>query len=160
MYYLIDGHNLIPKLPGLALAQMDDEQALIERLQAFCRAGRHQLEVFFDNAPPGQAGQQNFGRVQAHFVRQGRTADDAIRARLQQAGRQARNWAVVSSDRQVQAAARQAGARVLGAEQFASLLSGNQQPGAAASLDEDPDLKLGPDEIEGWLDVFKPRKKP
>ena len=35
MSYLIDGHNLIPKIPGLTLRQMDDENELIEILQRF-----------------------------------------------------------------------------------------------------------------------------
>ena len=36
MPYLIDGHNLIPKL-GLRLESLDDEMELIAILQEFCR---------------------------------------------------------------------------------------------------------------------------
>ena len=43
MPYLIDGHNLIPKL-GLRLDSLDDEEQLIPRLQEFCRLRRAQVE--------------------------------------------------------------------------------------------------------------------
>ena len=44
MPYLIDGHNLIPKL-GLRLDSMDDEMELIAILQEFCRVERRQVDV-------------------------------------------------------------------------------------------------------------------
>jgi uncharacterized protein len=106
MPYIIDGHNLIPKLPGLELSDIDDESRLIELLQEFCRRQRKRVEVYFDNAPPVERRAQSFGAVTARFVRQGTTADAAIRARLARLGRSARNWTVVSSDQEVQAAAR------------------------------------------------------
>src|SRR5215470_4210350 len=105
MPYLIDGHNLIPRL-GLRLDSVDDEMELISVLQEFCRLERRQVEVFFDGAPTSQAGTRKQGAVTAYFIRQGTTADDAIRDRLKKLGRSARNWTVVSSDRQVQANAR------------------------------------------------------
>ena len=102
MPFLIDGHNLIPKIPGLNLQALDDEEQLIKLLQEYCRRQRKQVEVFFDNAPPGGVRARNFGLVIARFVRQGSTADQAIRERLTRLGRLARNWTVVSSDLAVQ----------------------------------------------------------
>ena len=67
MPYLIDGHNLIPKL-GLRLDSIDDEMELIAILQGFCRVERKQVEVFFDGAPAPQAGTRKLGAVSAHFV--------------------------------------------------------------------------------------------
>jgi uncharacterized protein len=116
MPYLIDGHNLIPKVAGLSLKAMDDEIQLIELLQEFCRIRGKQVEVYFDNSPPGQPQSRLFGPVTARFIREGRTADDAIAARLKRLGRSARNWTVVSSDRAVQAGAREAQAQVLSSE--------------------------------------------
>ena len=55
MPYLIDGHNLIPKL-GLRLDSIDDESELIAILQEFSRRERRQVEVFFDGAPAARAG--------------------------------------------------------------------------------------------------------
>ncbi len=119
MRYLVDGHNLIPNLPGLALELLDDEVELVQRLQAFCSQGAHHVDVYFDNAPAGQAGTHRYGRVTAHFVRTGGTADAAIARRLIGLGRSARQWCVVSSDRSVQAAARAAQAEVLTSQVFA-----------------------------------------
>ncbi len=38
--YIIDGHNLIPKLPGRSLRELDDEMALVGLLQTFGRLRR------------------------------------------------------------------------------------------------------------------------
>ena len=152
MPYLIDGHNLIPKVPGLSLRDMDDEIALIEHLQAFCRRTGKDVEVYFDNAPPGGMRVRHFGRVEAHFVRSGKTADDAIAARLQRLGRAARNWTVVSSDRQVQAAARGAQARVLSSDEFALRLTETSET-ASEPVKRD-DVLLNEDEVNEWLNLF------
>ena len=55
MPYLIDGHNLIPRIPGLSLKDLDDETALIQILQRFAARQGSRVDVFFDRAPPGQA---------------------------------------------------------------------------------------------------------
>jgi predicted RNA-binding protein with PIN domain len=149
--YLIDGHNLIPKLPGLDLRQMDDEDGLLAWLQVFCRVRRQTVEVYFDQAPAGLARQQRVGMVRVHWVRAGRTADDALTARLQQLGRSARNWQVVSSDRRVQAEARACGAGVVSSEAFAQLLiEARRQDAERARLTGAPDC----DEVEEWLRAF------
>jgi len=153
MPHMIDGHNLIPKVPGLRLEAMDDEMQLIEMLQEFCRLRGKQAEVFFDNAPPGGSRARNFGRVVARFVRQGTTADDAIRARLVRLGKAARNWTVVSSDHAVQASARAAQAHYISSEAFAELLVGTLDE-SQADLGEDADARLDPDELDDWLHLF------
>ena len=153
MPYLIDGHNLIPKVPGLSLKAMDDEIQLIQRLQAFCQAGGKNVEVYFDNAPAGQSGARNYGRVKAHFVRSGLTADQAILARLQGLGRGAKNWRVVSSDRQVAAAARAYQAQVISSEVFARSLA-SAGPEELADPGVEADLSLDEDEVEAWLELF------
>ncbi len=151
MTYIIDGHNLIPFLPGLSLQDMDDEQGLIHWLQAFARQKHRQVEVYFDGAPPGHAARGSFGRVAAHFVRQGTTADEAIRHHLKRLGSAARNWTVVSSDHQVQAEARQAHAQVVSSAEFAHLLielSRTPEPGRSGRE------SLSEDEIRRWLALF------
>ncbi len=150
MPYLIDGHNLIPHVPGLSLAQLDDEERLIERLQVWCRRERvRQVEVYFDQAPAGMSGVRRYGMVTAHFVRQGSTADDAIRRRLARLGRAARNWTVVSSDRAVQAAARAAHAAVLSSPAFAARLAAPPDDVEADNEKPSPD-----EDIETWLRLF------
>lgn len=152
MPYLIDGHNLIPKL-GLRLDSPDDEIELIAILREFCRLEQRQAEVFFDGAPPAQAGTRKLGAVTAHFVRLGGTADDAIRKRLKALGKSARNWTVVSSDRQVQAEARAAQAEVISSDSFAGTLKHARDSAPKAN----PDRKLSPKEVEDWLREFEER---
>ena len=152
MPYLIDGHNLIPKL-GLRLDSVDDEMELIAILQEFCRREQRQVEVYFDGAPAGQAGTRKLGAVTAHFVRLGTTADDSIRNRLKRLGNGAKNWSVVSSDRQVQMEARAARAEVLSSEAFAAML---RQARASAPKPEQ-EHKLSPKEVEDWLKLFEER---
>jgi predicted RNA-binding protein with PIN domain len=153
MPYLIDGHNLIPHLPGLDLETPDDEQQLIELLQEFCRLARKEVEVFFDNAPPGQPSARSFGSVVARFVRAGATADQAIQRRLERLGRAARNYLVVSSDRQVQAAARSFHAQVITAEDFALQIQRTlAEAEKTASLSDA--VPLSQEELQDWLRLF------
>ncbi len=149
MPYLIDGHNLIPKL-GLRLDSPDDEMELAAILQEFERLSRHAVEVYFDGAPAGQARTQKLGALTAHFVRAGTTADSAIQARLQKLGRAARNWTVVSSDGQVQSAARALHSSVVSSDDFAAQL---RQIRRAAQTPMSP-AGLSAEEVEEWLKIF------
>jgi predicted RNA-binding protein with PIN domain len=151
MPYLIDGHNLIPKL-GLSLRSVDDELELVHRLQTFCRLQRRQVEVFFDGAPPGQDGRRAFGSVTAHFVRAGTTADFAIRARLKKLGRAAQNYTVITSDREVQAAARAAGAAVVASDEFARQVIEVLRAGSAVGSKEQG---MSKSELDEWLTLFR-----
>lgn len=159
---IIDGHNLIPAVPGLSLGALDDEERLVEMLQLFARVRRKRIEVFFDGAPPGFAGERAYGMVRAHFVQAGRSADEAIRLYLEGLKKAARNATVVSSDRQVQAEARSLGASVVSAETFArgllDLRAGldhqaakarSRRRGPAAPPAEDP-----PRDLQQWYDLF------
>jgi predicted RNA-binding protein with PIN domain len=153
MPYIIDGHNLIPKIPGLSLSDIDDEMQLIKLLQEFCRQQRRRADVYFDNTPPGQPRTRKFGSVTAHFIRQGITADTAIRNRLRKLGRSARNWTVVTSDREVTSASKESHARVITSEVFANNLISN---GVVDSFSPETDENLALDEkaVEDWLKIF------
>lgn len=152
MPYLIDGHNLIPKL-GLRLDAIDDEMELIAILQEFCRMEQKQVEVFFDGAPAGQAGTRKLGAVTAHFVRLGNSADSAIRNRLKRLGKNARNWTVISSDRQVQTEARAVHAEVTSSDVFAALLKQARNSAPKPNVEQ----TLSPREVEDWLKLFEER---
>lgn len=153
MPYLVDGHNLIPKL-GLRLDSIDDEMELVAILQEFCRRDRRQVDVYFDGAPAPHAGTRKYGAVTAYFVRLGTTADDAIRNRLKSMGKSARNWTVVSSDRQVQAEASAARAEVISSDSFAAMLK--------QARDEAPkpggDRNLSANEVDEWIRLFQKGK--
>ena len=152
MSLIVDGHNLIPKIPGVNLADPDDEMKLIKILQDYGRLRRKSIEVYFDKAEPSGSGKQQFGRVVAYFIQQGITADQVIMARLKKLGRRAKNVTVVSSDRQVRKAAQAAHTKLMTCEEF----SADWQ----ALLAEEPELDprsrlLSSDEVDMWEDIFR-----
>jgi uncharacterized protein len=152
MAYLIDGHNLIPKVPGLSLRDMDDEEQLLKLLQVFCQIQRASIEVYFDGAAAGFNGTKTRGNIKVHHIRKGLSADDAIIKRLQDLKKTARNWTVVTSDRRIQAEARACAATVIPSEQFANRLlealrGGHEVHGEAV-------YSSNQDEIEEWLRLF------
>lgn len=157
MPFLVDGHNLIPKIPGLSLRQLDDETELTRLLAEYCRKRRQKVEVFYDGAPPGHAARQQFALLTAHFIRKGQTADEAIRLRLVHLGKEARNWQVVSSDRRVQTEAKALGARVLNADQFAADVLDALRAPEPGERGEQP---LSDAEVQEWMEMFRSKKKP
>ncbi len=152
MPYLIDGHNLIPKL-GLRLDSPDDEMQLVGIIQDFARLSRRECEIYFDGAPAGQARTKRFGTVTAHFVRKGSTADAAIKAHVKRLGRAARNWTVITSDRDIQATAREAHAAVLSSDEFAMQLKRLQRDAERPAGEHE----MTADEVAEWLKLFKNR---
>lgn len=153
MPFLIDGHNLIPKL-GLRLDSLDDEMELVAILQEFHQRDRKPIEVYFDGAPPDRAGTRKLGTVTAHFVRLGSTADHAIRNRLKSLGRSAKNWTVVSSDRQVQAEAHAVHAEIISSDSFAATLQHSRD----AAPKTHNERKLSDAEIDEWMRLFQKGK--
>lgn len=155
MPYLIDGHNLIPKV-GLHLNSPDDEMELVAILKEFARLKRQQVEVYFDGAPIGQAGTRKLGTVRAHFVPLGQTADNAIRSRLKKMEKDAKNWIVVSSDHEVQNTARVVRAQVVTSDEFVKMLRAatNSAPKANAE-----NKKLSAQEVDEWLKLFREKER-
>lgn len=154
MPYMIDGHNLIPKL-GLRLDSPDDEMELAAILQEFARLHRREVEVYFDGAPAGHAGTRSLGTVRAHFIPLGQTADAAMRSRLRKMGKTAKNWTVVSSDHEIQNTARAVHAEIISSEAFVKLLREARSSAPKASGEK----PLTEREVEEWLALFRQRKK-
>ena len=155
MPYLIDGHNLIPKL-GLHLEDPDDEMELVRLLQDFVRITHQQVEVYFDGAPAGQAGSRKFGSIKAHFVPKGQTADRAIRRRLENMEKSAKNWTVVSSDHEVQSSARVNQAKFIRSEEFVKQL--RIELSKKTKQDND-NIHLSEHEVDEWLQLFQKKEK-
>ena len=91
----------------------------------------------------------------AHFVRKGRTADNAIHARLQKMGNAARNWTVVSSDREVLNSAKSVRAGRISADEFAQQI---EDAKFVAQSDPSKDKALSTQEVEQWLKLFSSDK--
>jgi predicted RNA-binding protein with PIN domain len=151
MPYIVDGHNLIPKVPGLTLDDPEDELQLVKLLQEFCRVNRKKVEVYFDNAPVGGQGSRSYGGVITRFVRQGTTADQAIKKKLKRLGGEARNWTVISSDHEVRDAAKSVRAKVVTAEEFARQLANLP---VSMEGETDSEVELSQEDVEEWLEFF------
>ena len=151
MQYIIDGHNLIPKIPGLNLSDPEDEKALIDLLVPFLRMTRSRAKVFFDRAADGRSGERNFGLVKATFVPSGQSADQAIIAYIHKLGGEARNHSLVTSDRMIHAAAHARYVPVIRSEDFADKLMQKlaENPETDPALDG---LSIG--EVEEWEALF------
>lgn len=154
MPYLIDGHNLIARVPGIDLGDPDDEIQLISILVGFSARSRHKITVYFDRGSFGSRDPNPKGGVSVHFVTEPVTADDAIRRHLDRLGREAKNWTVVSSDREVRIAAQHSGATPMSSDQFAGLL---KTPSPDNKPDEKPDTPLSKEEVRSWEEIFRQR---
>lgn len=153
MPLLIDGHNLIGKLDDLRLDDPDDEARLTARLRSYgARAGKR-VTVVFDHGLPGGRSELSGRGVEVVFASTGRTADGILRERLRRA-RDPRGLTVVSSDREVIAAAQERGARVIRSEEFAAQLSTPQ------TIADEQDVHLSEEQVEEWLEVFESKTAP
>ena len=149
MPFLIDGHNLIGRLPDVRLDDPDDEAKLAARLRTYsARTGKRITVVFDRGLPGGRSRELSGGGVEVVFAASGHTADGILRERIRQA-RDPRGLTVVTSDREVIAAAQARGARMMRSEEFAAQLRAPR----AASVEQD--VHLSEEEVEEWLKVFK-----
>jgi len=157
MVLYIDGHNLIPKIPGMSLRQIDDEEHLIELLQEYSRISRKKVEVFFDRAAPGFNGDKTAGTILVHYISEKTTADEAIIRRVRGWGKRSKEITVVSSDHHVQNQVKALGAGMMTSDQFAReivYLSQQSQPKNNKRDEPQPERPLSEKEIREWMDLF------
>lgn len=153
MKMIVDGHNLIPKIPGMSLKQIDDEYRLVEILQEYARVARRKIEVFFDNAPAGKSGTRMAGTVRVNYVPSITTADEAIILRVRKAGKLSGELTVVSSDQHVQTQCRLQGAKTMSSESFTkNMLLGFEKD--QTSNQSQPEHTMSSEELEDWMNFF------
>jgi predicted RNA-binding protein with PIN domain len=151
--FVVDGHNLIPKIPGIRLEDLEDENRLIDILNEFCRLGRAQVEVFFDGAPNPAAPKKKSGLTHAHFIRKGLSADDAIIDYVRNQQKPNFQLTVVSSDHRVQFSVKTTGAITMTSEAFAAEMQ--RVFTSPTALQEQKEKQLSPREVALWLDEFE-----
>ena len=152
MPLLIDGHNLIGRLPDIRLDDPDDEAKLVARLRTYsARTGKRMTVVFDHGLPGGHSRGLSGGGVKVVFAAASRSADGILRERIRRA-RDPRGLTVVTSDREVQVAAEARGVRVVRSDEFAAQLS------APPIAPEEKDVQLSAEEVEEWLKVFGGRR--
>ncbi len=154
MPYIIDGHNLIAALPDIDLSDLDDEMKLVEVLQSYCSRTKRRATVYFDRGIPGGEPSIKSGLVNVRFVSLPRTADDAIRDHLHKLDKEAPNWTIVSSDREVRSAASRAGASVLHSDAFVQMISTGTKN---SDQSEKPLGNLSDKDLDEWERLFKDR---
>ncbi len=157
MPYLIDGHNLIGVLPQIDLDDPHDEARLVLLLRAWAgqKRRRKAVVVFDGGLPGGYSRTLSTPSVEVRFAaRQHSNADRVIRAYLRQLPDPG-NWTVVSADHEVQAAARQQGARVVTPGTFAEQLARDSR------AEREKPERISPAEVQAWLEVFaEPEEAP
>jgi predicted RNA-binding protein with PIN domain len=153
---IIDGHNLVPNIPGLHLKDMDDEARLIEVVQEYCRLARRQAELFFDGSPEPRVNQRKNGLVHVHYIKLGHSADDAIIQYVRNLRSDKDNWTVVSSDHRIQNASLAAGCKVMGSDAFSRMMSATFSSEIAVQQRRDKPPSSG--EVDEWLDLFEQNK--
>src|SRR5262245_65721141 len=101
MHLLVDGHNLIAQMPGISLADADDEARLVLLLRGFAarKRGRRVL-VVFDRGVYGHPQQLDGYGVTCYFAKSPQDADTQLIRRLRALKRPG-EWMLVSSDRAV-----------------------------------------------------------
>lgn len=156
MPLLVDGHNLIGQVPGLSLADADDEAQLVQLLRRYSTAKRgRQVVVVFDHGVYGHPQQLNGYGISCYFARSPRDADAELIKRLRAITRP-RDWTLVTSDRQIASVAAERGVKTIAAHEFARQLA--EHPAAARPArppaHAKPDVRLSPAEIEEWLRIF------
>jgi predicted RNA-binding protein with PIN domain len=154
--YIIDGHNLIGAMQHVRLDDPDDEMYLIGQLRRFCARTRRRVTVYFDKGAPGMPASHDAGGLSVRFVKRPLSADQAIARHLVRLKGNARNWTVISSDQEVQAAARHAGAHVMSSAEFARTMS---TAGEEAAPSEKPGGELSEQDVEEWQEVFRKSRR-
>lgn len=152
MKYLIDGHNLIGRLPDLSLADPHDEARLIRLLARWrWRHNNPPVTVVFDPGDFAVHGERRRKQSGITVRYAPYTSDaDAVLMRLIERSRQPAQLTVVSSDREIRSAARRQGARTISAGAFAGELTAPPAP-EEEPMEEPP---LSPEEVEAWLRLF------
>ena len=161
MRYLIDGHNLIAKMPDISLEDPDDEAKLVIRLRSWTAAGNNRkVSLFFDGGlPGGQEAYLSSTSVNVIFATAGTTADDLMIYRIRRVPNPA-EFKVVTSDIEVKRAADMYKIKTISANAFASQL--NQETGHKyggqnddkTTEDANRESPLNDQEIAEWLEIF------
>lgn len=170
MNYLIDGHNLIGKLPDIDLSDPDDEAKLVLKLINWSAVGdNRRVIVVFDGGVPGpQWVRFRSEQIKTVFVPRGQSADSWLIKFMKREVRDPRRFMVVTSDHAIIKVARQIGIKQVSSDQFADdmldemarLLQGDtvDDPVSAEPplkpIPRDDPKRLSPEEVDAWLDLF------
>lgn len=152
MPYLIDGHNLIGKIPDIDLNDPNDEALLVQKLSGFVARTKQKCTVIFDQGLPGGESRMSTRGVKVIFAPHRSNADQLIMDRISKE-RNPKMLTIVSSDNEVLDKAKARGMQTLKSAEFAELIQ-RPAPPVKPGADEDANLRLTADEVEEWLNIF------
>lgn len=151
MAYLIDGHNLIARLPDISLEDPDDEWKLVLLLRGFAARTGKRCVVIFDHGLPGGRSRYSNRAVEVVFAAAHQTtADNIIKERIA-AARDTVAWTVISSDNEILDAARARGMRAVLSVHFVDILQ-PPEPEIDPGIADNPIVSQ--EEIEEFLRLF------
>ncbi|MDP2653028.1 MAG: NYN domain-containing protein [Candidatus Omnitrophota bacterium] len=156
LHYLLDGYNVIHKVPALVSAKLEDAREGLVRLVETHRpqgSVNNRVTVVFDGQP-GIVGNVRGGEVAVVFS-SGESADDRIKRIVDESGNK-RSCVVVTDDRDVQYYVRSLGARVVGVAEFLSRM----KPAGAAPQGGQPISKTEESRITSEMkDIWLKKRK-
>lgn len=157
MHYLIDGHNLIAKMPDIQLSDPDDEEQLIVRLRRWLAAtSKRRATVYFDGGLPGGRAPHFSGPgLNVIFASAGQEADGLLVRRIRRVHNPP-EYTLVTADRAILSEAERRQMPVVDSSTFASWLGDEapSRPGAASQPDAKEDPRLDAEEVAEWLELF------
>jgi hypothetical protein len=165
MHYLIDGHNLIAKMPDISLDDPNDEMKLVLRLKSWASASRkRQATVIFDQGMPGGKSLRfSSSSVKVLFASVGSSADEMLIRRIWRI-KNPSEYTLISSDQQIIAAARARHVPVMRSEEFAPALAKESATAAAEAESASPGTaekpQISEEEVAEWLALFGPEPDP
>ncbi len=153
MIYLIDGHNLIPHVPGISLDDPNDETHLVLRLRSWAaKDQRRKIQLIFDGGlPGGKAPQLSNNQVKVRFAPPGKIADDILIRQINRA-KNSSEYTLVSSDQIIIAAAKARHMPRLTSKQFVNLMAEDKRVAPKPKKSEKP--QSSEDELDEWLTLF------
>lgn len=157
MAYLIDGNNLLGHLYAGYHRDPAHRSALVGKLQAFQRQSRTRVILVFDGTAPSDFPDPGKEKFAVLFPPPGESADALIVDYIER-HRDRRNLFVVSSDREIRAIARQAGATALRCDEFhREMKKALRERREAREMDKIEETASAL-EVKLWTDAFTRKK--
>jgi predicted RNA-binding protein with PIN domain len=155
---VVDGYNLIMRTPELrpeeGRSMAESREKLLNLLSWAIGSGEAQFLVVFDGAREGGRDQHG-ARVEVRYSRPPQTADELIRAIVEDQVERVERVTVVTSDVEVARHARAMGADIALSDLFLASTLGPRREEAG----EKP-ATLSKKELEEWAEIFRRRRAP
>jgi predicted RNA-binding protein with PIN domain len=172
MHYIIDGHNLIGKMPDISLKDPNDEVKLTLRIKGWlAESKKRQVTLFFDGGTQGSHINRLSGKnMKVIFAPAGKTADSLIINHIRKL-KNPRAYTLITSDQEIIRAAKSLRIRTMLSEEFIERMGFvfKEQPEKAPKVQKETqpekpdDPKISESDVQEWLELFGPvpeRPKP